>query len=277
MHKRSARGRASASIAEKALMSAISDYGWQIFAVSDAEVRKLRHDSLELATRAVQPALWLLLFGQVMAQVRGITSGGTRYLDFLVPGILGQSVLFVAIFYGINTIWERDLGVLHRYLVSPAPRSALVLGKALSSTVRGLSQAIVVYALALILGIQVSFQVRHVLWRDPLYRARRSSLLHLFGDCGLHRTNPGAVPRHRASADDAHLFRQQRYLSDPSDASLAADYLSPQSANLRSRCAAWADATHHGKPDRTPDGLRGASGDICCSRRDCGAPLPQNG
>jgi ABC-2 type transport system permease protein len=75
----------------------------------------------------------------------------------------GQSVLFVAIFYGINTIWERDLGVLHRYLVSPAPRSALVLGKALSSTVRGLSQAIVVYVLALILGIQVSFQVRHVL------------------------------------------------------------------------------------------------------------------
>jgi ABC-2 type transport system permease protein len=144
-------------------VSAISDYGWQIFAVSDAEVRKLRHDSLELATRAVQPALWLLLFGQVMAQVRGITSGGTRYLDFLVPGILGQSVLFVAIFYGINTIWERDLGVLHRYLVSPAPRSALVLGKALSSTVRGLSQAIVVYVLALILGIQVSFQVRHVL------------------------------------------------------------------------------------------------------------------
>ena len=93
----------------------------------------------------------------------GITSGGTRYLDFLVPGILGQSVLFVAIFYGINTIWERDLGVLHRYLVSPAPRSALVLGKALSSTVRGFSQAIVVYVLALILGIQVSFQVRNVL------------------------------------------------------------------------------------------------------------------
>jgi ABC-2 type transport system permease protein len=84
-------------------------------------VRKLRHDSTELVTRAVQPALWLLLFGQVMAQVRGITAHGTNYLDFLAPGILGQSVLFAAIFYGINTIWERDLGVLHRYLVSPAP------------------------------------------------------------------------------------------------------------------------------------------------------------
>ncbi|HUP09956.1 MAG TPA: hypothetical protein VMU47_22590, partial [Caldimonas sp.] len=47
-----------------------------------------------------------------------------------------------------------DLGVLHRYLVSPAPRSALVLGKALSSTVRGFSQALVVYALTVILGVR---------------------------------------------------------------------------------------------------------------------------
>ena len=143
-------------------MSAISDYAWQIFAVSDAEVRKLRHDAVELVTRAVQPALWLLLFGQVMAQVKGITLHGTSYLNYLVPGILGQSVLFVAIFYGINTIWERDLGVLHRYLVSPAPRSALVLGKALSSTVRGFSQALVVYALTVILGVRVSLQLGDV-------------------------------------------------------------------------------------------------------------------
>ncbi|HVN90522.1 MAG TPA: ABC transporter permease [Candidatus Binataceae bacterium] len=144
-------------------MSAISDYAWQIFAVSDAEVRKLRHDAVELVTRAVQPALWLLLFGQVMAHVKGITLQSTSYLNYLVPGILGQSVLFVAIFYGINTIWKRDLGVLHRYLVSPAPRSALVLGKALSSTVRGFSQALVVYALTLILGVQVSLQLGDIL------------------------------------------------------------------------------------------------------------------
>ncbi len=144
-------------------MSAISDYGWQMFAVSDAEVRKLRHDAIELVTRAVQPALWLLLFGQVMAKVKGITLTGTSYLDYLVPGILGQSVLFVAIFYGINTIWERDLGVLHRYLVSPAPRSALVLGKALSSTVRGFSQALVVYALIAVLGIRISLHISDVL------------------------------------------------------------------------------------------------------------------
>lgn len=151
------------SIPSPRLAGLVADYLVQTLAVADAEFRKLRHDPMELATRAVQPVLWLVLFGGVMAQVRGLSTGSTPYLDFLAPGILAQSVLFVAIFHGISAIWERDLGVLHRYLVSPAPRTALVLGKALSSSIRGLSQAVVVYVLALLLGISVSFQPGHVL------------------------------------------------------------------------------------------------------------------
>lgn len=136
-------------------VQAIIEYGTEVHAVADAEIRKLRHDPSEILTLAIQPAIWLVLFGEVMTQVRGLTSGNGRYLDFLAPGILAQSVLFAAIFYGIAAIWERDLGILHRYMVSPAPRSALVLGKALSSAVRGLTQAVVVYLLALALGIEV--------------------------------------------------------------------------------------------------------------------------
>jgi len=149
-------------MAKFSAITPITDYATQVLAVVDAELRKLRHDPMELLSRAVQPALWLVLFGQVMAKVRGL-SAGLNYLDFLAPGILAQSVLFVAIFYGIAAIWERDLGVLHRYLVSPAPRTALVLGKALSSGVRGLSQAVVVYALALVLGIKISHEPGHAL------------------------------------------------------------------------------------------------------------------
>ena len=145
----------SARILDLGWVQAIRGYLTQIQAVAAAEISKLRHDPGELATRALQPAIWLLLFGQVMAQVRGLQADGGRYLDFLAPGILAQSVLFAAIFYGIAAIWERDLGVLHRYMVSPAPRSAIVLGKAVSSGVRGLMQAIIVYALALAMGLGV--------------------------------------------------------------------------------------------------------------------------
>ena len=123
------------------------------------EMRKLRHDPTELATRALQPALWLAIFGEVFSRVRGMpTTGQMRYLDFLAPGVLAQSVLFIGIFYGIAVIWERDLGIVHKLLVSPAPRIALVLGKALSGGVRGLSQGVAVYLLAWFLGVGINWR-----------------------------------------------------------------------------------------------------------------------
>ena len=131
----------------------VLDYLRQVLAVAGAEAQKLRHDPMEILTRAIQPVLWLLLFGEVMARVRGLSSDNLAYMDFLAAGILAQSVLFVAIFYGISAIWERDLGVLHRYLVSPAPRSALVIGKGISASLRGLFQALFVYLLALVIGV----------------------------------------------------------------------------------------------------------------------------
>jgi len=117
--------------------------------IAQVEALKLRHDPTELITRAVQPALWLLVFGQVFTRLRATPTSGLRYVDFMAPGILAQSVLFIAIFYGIAVIWERDLGIIHKFLVSPTPRTTLVLGKALSAGIRALSQAGVVVTVLL--------------------------------------------------------------------------------------------------------------------------------
>lgn len=124
----------------------------QVHAILAVEIRKLVRDPTELFTRSVQPALWLLVFGQVFTRTRAIPTGTLSYAAFMAPGILAQSVVFMAIFYGIAVIWERDLGLLHKLLVSPARRTALVIGKALSASVRGLIQAAIVYVLAAVLG-----------------------------------------------------------------------------------------------------------------------------
>jgi ABC-2 type transport system permease protein len=137
---------------------AILDFVRDTLALAGVELRKLRRDPLELLTRAIQPALWLLIFGQVMGRLKAIPTGNMSYLTFMVPGILAQSVLFIAIFYGISVIWERDLGILQKLLATPAPRSALVLGKALSAGVRGLSQGFIIYLLALALHIPLRFR-----------------------------------------------------------------------------------------------------------------------
>jgi ABC-2 type transport system permease protein len=133
----------------------VFEFAYKTWVITGVEVRKLRHDPTDLFTRAVQPALWLLLFGQVFTRTHAVPTGHLGYLEFITPGILAQSVLFIAIFYGIAIIWERDLGIVQKLLASPTPRAALVLGKALSAGVRGLSQAIIVYALALLLGVSV--------------------------------------------------------------------------------------------------------------------------
>jgi ABC-2 type transport system permease protein len=77
----------------------------------------------------------------------------------MAPGVLAQSVLFIAIFYGIAVIWERDLGILHKFLASPTPRAALVLGKALSAGERALVQAVIIYLLALLLGVDLNWNL----------------------------------------------------------------------------------------------------------------------
>ncbi len=138
---------------------AIVDFLYKTYVIAEFEIRKLKHDPTELLTRAVQPALWLLIFGEVFTRLRAIPTGGVPYLDFMAPGILAQSVLFVAIFYGIAVIWERDLGTLHKLLVSPTPRGALVLGKAVSAGVRSLSQVAIVYTLAVLLGVHMNWSV----------------------------------------------------------------------------------------------------------------------
>jgi len=125
----------------------------RITALCLVELSRIRHDRVELYTRAVQPALWLLIFGETFTRIHAIPTGHVRYLDYLAPGIMAQSALFIAIFYGVMIIWERDFGILTKLLATPTPRVALVTGKAFAASIRAIAQVIVVFVLAAILGV----------------------------------------------------------------------------------------------------------------------------
>ncbi len=145
----------AAAVAATPLPSELSGGVGQTAAIVSHELRKLAHDPTELLLRAVQPALWLGVFGSVFSVIHAIPTGSLTYLQFLTPGILAQSVLFIAIFYGIASIRERELGIVTKFLVSPTPRVVLVGGRALASSARGLSQAVIVFVLALALGVSL--------------------------------------------------------------------------------------------------------------------------
>ncbi|MFE2373158.1 ABC transporter permease [Streptomyces sp. NPDC059398] len=129
----------------------------RVAAMCVVELQKLRHDRTELYTRAVQPALWLLIFGETFTRIRAIPTGGIPYIDYLAPGIIAQSAMFIAIFYGIQIIWERDAGILTKLLVTPTPRAALITGKAFAAGVKALIQAVVVVVIAALLGVALTW------------------------------------------------------------------------------------------------------------------------
>ena len=135
--------------------------GWQrvratvgrVGAFAIVELQKLQHDRTELVTRMVQPALWLLIFGTTFSHLHVINTGSVSYLAFLAPGIIAQSALFIAIFYGIQIIWDRDAGILAKLMVTPAPASALITGKSFAAGVRSVAQVVGVLALAYLMGV----------------------------------------------------------------------------------------------------------------------------
>ncbi|MFC9670757.1 MULTISPECIES: ABC transporter permease [unclassified Streptomyces] len=136
--------------------------GWRVaparvVALCAVELQKLRHDRSELYTRAVQPALWLLVFGETFTRIKAIPTHGIPYIDYLAPGIIAQSAMFIAIFYGIMIIWERDAGILTKLLVTPTPRAALITGKAFAAGVKALIQAVVVIVIAALLGVALTW------------------------------------------------------------------------------------------------------------------------
>jgi ABC-2 type transport system permease protein len=141
--------------ADSAEPSPFPDFRRQSVAIVDVELRKIGRDPTELFTRAAQPILWLVVFGNVFERIHAIPTGRISYIAFLAPGILAQSILFSSIFYGIGVIWERDLGIVHKMLASPAYRGALVLGKALAAGARGAAQTCLIYLVVSLMRVDL--------------------------------------------------------------------------------------------------------------------------
>ncbi len=91
-------------------------------AMAEMELRRPKHDPSDIITRAVQPILWIVVFGFVMAKVKAFSSMGD-YVTFITPGVILQSSTFIALAYGIALIFERESGIPKKLLASPLPKS----------------------------------------------------------------------------------------------------------------------------------------------------------
>jgi ABC-2 type transport system permease protein len=89
-----------------------------------------------------------------MGHIRAIPTDGIPYLDYITPGVLLQSTIFVSVFYGLTIVWERENGILKKLLVAPASRYATVIGRSIASGVRAIVQAFIIIPVAMLLGVR---------------------------------------------------------------------------------------------------------------------------
>jgi ABC-2 type transport system permease protein len=98
-----------------------------------------------------QPLLFLLALGYGIGSIYK-RAGGGNYIEFLVPGIIAQTILFGAIFWGINVIWDKMFGFLKETLVAPVSRLYILTGSALGGATTTVIQAVLVFVISLALG-----------------------------------------------------------------------------------------------------------------------------
>ena len=102
-----------------------------------------------------QPLLFLVALGFVFGPIFQ-KAGGGNYIDFLAPGIIAMSVLFTAMFNGIEVIWDRQFGFLKETLVAPVSRYKIMLGRTFGGATVASMQGIIVFLISLLIGFRPS-------------------------------------------------------------------------------------------------------------------------
>jgi ABC-2 type transport system permease protein len=100
-----------------------------------------------------QPVLFLVALGFGFGPIYQ-KAGGGNYIQFIAPGIISMSIIFTAMFTGIEVIYDRQFGFLKETLVAPVPRFAIMLGRTFGGATVATLQGIVVFFIAMLVGFR---------------------------------------------------------------------------------------------------------------------------
>ena len=105
-----------------------------------------------------QPILFLFALGFGLGPIFQ-KAGQGDFIAFLSPGIVAMTVLFAAMFSGIEVIWDKQFGFLKETLVAPVSRGKIMLGRTLGGATVAMAQGIIVFLITLIAGFRPSLSL----------------------------------------------------------------------------------------------------------------------
>jgi oleandomycin transport system permease protein len=140
----------------------------------------------------LQPVIFLLMFTYIFG---GAIAGGSQsaYLQFLLPGILGQSIALAGIALGVNLNTDIEKGVFDRFRSLPIPRSAPLIGAVLGDVVRFLTSIVVLMAFGYVIGFRIATDPASAVLACLLVLIFALSLSWVAVLIGMMVSNPGTV------------------------------------------------------------------------------------
>jgi len=126
-----------------------------IYVIVLREFKRFLRQKGRVLVAFARPLIWLFIVGSGFTRLIDV-SAGTEYIQFILPGIVGMTILFSSIFSTISVVWDREFGFLREMLVAPVSRVTIVFGKIISGTALSVLQGAGVMLVAPLLGLHVS-------------------------------------------------------------------------------------------------------------------------
>src|ERR1700722_13150904 len=102
-----------------------------------------------------QPVLLLVALGFGLGAIFA-KAGEGNYIQFLAPGVVAMSIMFSAMFSGIELIFDRQFGFLKETMVAPVARTYIIMGRILGGATIAAVQGVIVVIIALFIGFRFS-------------------------------------------------------------------------------------------------------------------------
>jgi len=117
------------------------------------EVKRFARSKSRIVGSLGQPILFLIALGYGLGPVFA-KAGQGNYLEFIAPGIIGMSIIFSAIFNGMQVIWDRQFGFLKETMVAPVSRLSIMFGRTIGGATVASAQGVLVLVLAVVAGFR---------------------------------------------------------------------------------------------------------------------------
>jgi len=134
-------------------MEKIIKYFRVIFILWLRQLKRYSRSRARIVGSLAQPILFLVALGFGFGPIYQ-KAGGGNYIQFIAPGIISMSIIFTAMFNGIEVIYDRQFGFLKETLVAPVPRWTIMLGRTFGGATVAVIQGTIVFLIALLIGFR---------------------------------------------------------------------------------------------------------------------------